>query len=156
MLAGYDPCLDDHAKVYYNRLDVQTALHVIKGSQLKNWSICNNDINLNWQDSRFSVLPIYKKLIAAGFRIWVYSGDTDGRVPVISTRYSLNALKLPKKGSWRPWFHNEQVGGWIQAYEGLTFATFRGAGHAVPLFKPSSALAFFRSYLSGTSLPDER
>lgn len=156
MLAGYDPCLDDHAKVYYNRLDVQTALHVIKGSQLRNWSICNNDINLNWQDSRFSVLPIYKKLIAAGFRIWVYSGDTDGRVPVISTRYSLNALKLPKKGSWRPWFHNEQVGGWIQDYEGLTFATFRGAGHAVPLFKPSCALAFFRSYLSGTSLPDER
>lgn len=156
MLAGYDPCLDDHAKVYYNRHDVQTALHVTKGSELKDWSICNGYISDEWLDSRFSVLPIYKKMIAAGFRIWVYSGDTDGRVPVISTRYCLNALKLPTKGSWRPWYHNEQVGGWIQEYEGLTFATFKGAGHAVPLFNPSGALAFFRSYLSGTSLPNTR
>lgn len=156
MLAGYDPCLDDHGKVYYNRYDVQRALHVTKDLQLKNWSICNYDIFNNWKDGRFSVLPIYKKLIAAGLRIWVYSGDTDGRVPVLSTRYSLNALGLPTIGSWHPWYHNEQVSGWIQEYEGLTFATFKGAGHAVPLFKPSNALAFFRSYLSGTALPEER
>jgi serine carboxypeptidase-like clade 2 len=25
-----------------------------------------------WSDSKTSVLPIYKKLIAAGLRIWVY------------------------------------------------------------------------------------
>jgi len=156
MLAGYDPCLDDHGELYYNRYDVQRALHVTKDLQLKNWSICNYDIFNNWKDGRFSVLPIYKKLIAAGLRIWVYSGDTDGRVPVLSTRYSLNALRLPTIGSWHPWYHNEQVSGWIQEYEGLTFATFKGAGHAVPLFKPSDALAFFRSYLSGTALPEER
>ena len=104
---------------------------------------CSDDIFQNWKDSRFSVLPIYKKLIAAGFRIWVYryfnflwllssctvrlsafssvcciiltcfnllnSGDTDGRVPVLSTRYCLNALGLPTRGTWRPWYHNEQA-----------------------------------------------
>ncbi|MCL7033376.1 hypothetical protein MKW94_001353, partial [Papaver nudicaule] len=30
----------------------------------------------------FSILPIYTKLIKAGLKIWIYSGDTDGRVPV--------------------------------------------------------------------------
>lgn len=49
-----------------------------------------------------------------------------------------------------------QVGGWIQEYEGLTFATFRGAGHAVPLFKPSESLAFFSSFLKGESPPFQR
>ncbi|GJX49341.1 serine carboxypeptidase-like protein 25 [Tanacetum coccineum] len=32
------------------------------------------------------------------------------------------------------------VGGWTEVYEGLTFATVRGAGHEVPLFKPRAAL----------------
>jgi len=35
----------------------------------------------------------------------------------------------------------QYVSGWVQEYEGLTFATFRGAGHAVHNFKPSSSCA---------------
>ncbi|XP_077243233.1 serine carboxypeptidase-like 32 [Tasmannia lanceolata] len=153
ILGGYDPCLDNYAEVFYNRADVQKALHVSDGHLLKNWSICNNEIFHGWKDSKPSVLDIYKKLIAAGLRIWVYSGDTDGRVPVLSTRYSLGALGLPITGSWRPWYHKKQVSGWLQEYKGLTFATFRGAGHAVPIFKPSESLAFFSSFLAGESLP---
>ncbi|KAK1284682.1 Serine carboxypeptidase-like 31 [Acorus calamus] len=48
------------------------------------------------------------------------------------------------------------VSGWLQEYEGLLFATFRGAGHSVPSFKPSSSLAFFASFLAGESPPLER
>lgn len=40
ILGGYDPCLDDYAKGYYNKPEVQKALHVSNGLQLKNWSIC--------------------------------------------------------------------------------------------------------------------
>ncbi|PIN19743.1 Serine carboxypeptidases (lysosomal cathepsin A) [Handroanthus impetiginosus] len=156
MMGGYDPCLDDYAKSYYNRPEVQKALHVGDGISLKNWSICNMSLFYRWSDSKDSVLPIYKKLIAAGLRIWVYSGDTDGRVSVLSTRYSLRSLGLPIKRPWRPWYHQKQVGGWLQEYDGLTFATFRGAGHAVPIFKPSESLAFFRSFLAGESLPSQR
>lgn len=36
-MGGYDPCLDDYTASYYNRPDVQKALHV---HHLKNWSIC--------------------------------------------------------------------------------------------------------------------
>ncbi|TXG47336.1 hypothetical protein EZV62_026630 [Acer yangbiense] len=156
IMGGFDPCLDDYAKTFYNRLDVQKALHVSDGIKLRNWSICNNTIFDRWSDSAITVLPIYSKLIQAGLRIWVYSGDTDGRVPVLSTRYSLNALGLPITKSWRPWYHEKQVSGWYQEYAGLTFATFRGAGHAVPCFKPSESLALFSAFLFGQSLPSMR
>ncbi|KAG5234920.1 hypothetical protein OIU78_024637 [Salix suchowensis] len=156
IMGGYDPCLDEYAKAFYNRPDVQQALHVSDGQHLKNWSICNTKIFVEWLESKPSVLPIYKKLIAAGLRIWVYSGDTDGRVPVLSTRYSLSSLGLPITKTWRPWYHQKEVSGWFQEYEGLTFATFRGAGHAVPIFKPSNSLAFFSAFLLGESLPSVR
>ncbi|KAK6149890.1 hypothetical protein DH2020_017415 [Rehmannia glutinosa] len=149
VMGGYDPCLDDYTKSYYNRPDVQKALHVSDGIRLRNWSICNMTVFDGWSDSKGSVLPIYKKLIDAHLRIWVYSGDTDGRVPVLSTRYSLSSLGLPIKTAWRPWYHQKQ-------YDGLTFATFRGAGHAVPIFKPSESLAFFASFLAGESPPSQR
>lgn len=48
---------------------------------------------------------------------------------------------------------NLQVAGWVQEYKGLTFATFRGAGHAVPLFKPSESLAFFAAFINDESPP---
>ncbi|ESQ29337.1 hypothetical protein EUTSA_v10023439mg [Eutrema salsugineum] len=155
---GFDPCLDDYARVFYNRADVQKSLHATDGVHLKNWTICNHDIfsHWNWTDSKPSVLPIYKKLIAGRFRVWVYSGDTDGRVPVLSTRYWINKLELPIKTTWRPWYNEKQVSGWFQEYEGLTFATFKGAGHDVPSFKPSESLAFFSCFLNGLPPPSSR
>uniref|UniRef100_A0A0D3ACW8 Peptidase S10 serine carboxypeptidase n=1 Tax=Brassica oleracea var. oleracea TaxID=109376 RepID=A0A0D3ACW8_BRAOL len=82
------------------------------------------------------------------------SGDADGRVPVIGSRYCVEALGLPVKSEWRSWFHNHQVGGRITEYEGgLTFVTVRGAGHLVPLNKPEEALALFSSFLNGQALP---
>ncbi|KAF3451529.1 hypothetical protein FNV43_RR07624 [Rhamnella rubrinervis] len=156
IMGGYDPCLDGYAKAFYNRKDVQKALHVSNGLELKNWSICNYTMFEKWSYTKSSVLPIYKKLIAGGLRIWVYSGDTDGRVPVLSTRYSLNSLGLKITKPWRPWYHQKQVSGWVQEYEGLTFATFRGAGHAVPCFKPDNTLAFFAAFLQGVPPPSTR
>lgn len=47
-----------------------------------------------------------------------------------------------------------KVGGWTEVYEGLTFATVRGAGHEVPLVKPREALQLFRSFLRGEPLPE--
>lgn len=82
------------------------------------------------------------------------SGDTDGRVPVTSTRYSINRLGLKTKEEWRAWFHKLEVSGWVETYEkGLLLATVRGAGHQVPTFAPSQSLALFSHFLSNTTLP---
>uniref|UniRef100_A0A803LC33 Carboxypeptidase n=1 Tax=Chenopodium quinoa TaxID=63459 RepID=A0A803LC33_CHEQI len=59
------------------------------------------------------------------------SGDTDGRIPVTSTRESLNKMGLQIKTKWHPWFIKGEVGGYTQVYEGnLTFATVKFFGDA--------------------------
>ncbi|RWR91217.1 serine carboxypeptidase 24 [Cinnamomum micranthum f. kanehirae] len=150
---GYDPCTENYAEKYFNRLDVQRAMHAnLTGIPYK-WTACSDVLIKSWKDSQFSMLPTYKELIAAGLRIWVFSGDTDSVVPVTATRFSLNHLKLPVKTRWYPWYSGNEVGGWTEVYHGLTFATVRGAGHEVPLFQPKRAFRLFRSFLAGKELP---
>jgi len=81
----------------------------------------------------------------------------DGRVPVTSTRYSINEMGLKVEEEWRAWFHKSQVAGWMQTYEGgLTLATVRGAGHQVPAFAPQQSLSLFAHFLSSKTLPASR
>jgi hypothetical protein len=37
------------------------------------------------------------------------SGDTDGRIPVTSTRLTLNKLGLKTVQEWTPWYDHQQV-----------------------------------------------
>ncbi|XP_010024824.2 serine carboxypeptidase-like 33 [Eucalyptus grandis] len=155
--AGYDPCYSQYAEMYFNRQDVQSSLHVRAVNSNFKWNVCNNSMLNTYNYTVFSVLPIYTKLIKGGLKIWVYSGDADGRVPVIGTRYCVEALGLSIKSPWRSWYHDHQVGGRMVEYEeGLTLLTVRGAGHLVPLNKPSEALALFHSFLTGQDLPKQR
>ncbi|XP_031268538.1 serine carboxypeptidase-like 25 isoform X1 [Pistacia vera] len=152
-ISGYDPCTEKYAEIYYNRPDVQKALHANITKIPYMWTACSELLNRNWNDTDVSVLPIYRQMIAGGLRVWVFSGDVDSVVPVTATRYSLAQLKLTTKIPWYPWYVKKQVGGWTEVYEGLTFATVRGAGHEVPLFKPRAALQLFKSFLRGEPLP---
>ncbi|KAK4403175.1 Serine carboxypeptidase-like 34 [Sesamum angolense] len=152
-LAGYDPCASDYTEVYFNRPDVQHALHANLTKIPYPWTHCSDNITF-WRDAPTSILPIIKKLIAAGQRVWVFSGDTDGRVPVTATRYSLRKLRLNIKQDWTPWYTDKhQVGGWTVEYDGLTFVTVRGAGHEVPTFKPRQALQLVKHFLQDQRLP---
>ncbi|KAJ7555078.1 hypothetical protein O6H91_05G021400 [Diphasiastrum complanatum] len=154
-LAGTaDPC-SDSVTPYLNLPEVQAALHV---SSPSNWSQCSDTVfyNYNHADIFGSVLPTYRQLVGNGLRIWIYSGDVDGNVPTTGTRYWINQLKLPIHIPWYPWNHENQVGGWTQIYEGLTFITVRGAGHMVPSIKPAEAVSIFRSFLAGKPLSSFR
>lgn len=98
-------------------------------------------------------MPAIKKAVEAGLRVWVYSGDTDGVVPVTGTRRALTKLGLKTVEEWREWFTSDQVGGYTLGYEGLTFVTVRGAGHMVPTLKPVQASQLFEHFLAGKDLP---
>ncbi|PKA55034.1 Serine carboxypeptidase-like 35 [Apostasia shenzhenica] len=155
-VCGYDPCTEDYVEKYFNREDVQIALHANVTRLSYQYSSCSEVIE-KWNDSPATVLPILHKLMNAGLRIWVYSGDTDGRVPVTSTRYSIKEMRLKAKGGWRAWYYEEQVAGWFVEYEeGLTLATVRGAGHQVPVFAPDRSLALLSHFLHGRTLPTGR
>ncbi|KAK4790121.1 hypothetical protein SAY86_017425 [Trapa natans] len=149
----YDPCTEKHSVQYFNRPEVQHALHVNKEFAPAKWDTCSDLVNTNWKDSPRTVLDIYGELMDAGLRIWVFSGDTDAVIPVTSTRYSIDSLHLPTTKPWRAWYDDGQVGGWTQEYVGLTFVSVRGAGHEVPLHKPKLALALIKAFLAGTSMP---
>lgn len=149
----YDPCTEQHSVVYYNLPEVQQALHVYTDNAPSKWATCSDEVSATWKDSPKTVLDVYRELIHAGLRIWIFSGDTDAIIPVTSTRYSVDALKLPTVGPWRAWYDDGQVGGWSQEYAGLTFVTVRGAGHEVPLHKPKQALTLINAFLKGTSMP---
>ncbi|KAJ8747606.1 hypothetical protein K2173_014468 [Erythroxylum novogranatense] len=133
-VSGYDPCTENYAEKYYNRPDVQKAMHAnVTGIPYK-WTACSDVLIKNWNDSESSMLPTYKELIAAGLRIWVFSGDTDSVVPVMATRFSLSHLNLTIKTRWYPWYS--------------------GAGHEVPLFQPKRAFILFTSFLAGNHYQD--
>ncbi|XP_057430957.1 serine carboxypeptidase II-2-like [Lotus japonicus] len=151
--AGYDPCTAEHSTIYFNLPEVQRILHVDPNHKPAKWEACSVVINSHWKDSPRTVLNVFHELIHSGLRIWVFSGNTDGVLPVTSTRYSINALKLSTVSPWRPWYDDEEVGGWTQEYAGLTFVTVRGAGHEVPLHRPKLALTLLKSFLAGTSMP---
>nr|XP_009794123.1 PREDICTED: serine carboxypeptidase-like 34 [Nicotiana sylvestris] len=150
---GYDPCLSDYTEMYMNRPDVQAALHANVTKIPYRWTHCSDNITF-WSDAPSSMLPIIKKLIDGGLRVWVYSGDTDGRIPVTATRLTLRKLGLKINEDWTPWYtNNKQVGGWTVGYDGLSFVTVRGAGHQVPTFKPKQALQLVRHFLANKKLP---
>ncbi|KAF7127964.1 hypothetical protein RHSIM_Rhsim11G0168300 [Rhododendron simsii] len=78
------------------------------------------------------------------------SGDMDAVVPVSSTRYSIGALNLTAIKPWRPWLDDVgEVGGHKVVYDGLTFATVRGAGHQATQSEPLRALSLFKYFLAG-------
>ncbi|KAK3030573.1 hypothetical protein RJ639_039451 [Escallonia herrerae] len=153
--AGYDPCLSTYTEEYMNRQDVQEALHSNVTKIPYTWTHCSDRITF-WADSADSMLPVIRKLIAGGLRIWIFSGDTDGRIPVTATRYTLRKLGLKTIEEWSRWYtNNKQVGGWTVTYEGLMFVTIRGAGHQVPTFKPKEALRLIRHFLANEKLPSK-
>ncbi|KAJ4893143.1 Serine carboxypeptidase-like 27 [Raphanus sativus] len=153
MSRAYDPCTERYSNVYFNRVEVQKALHANVTRLSYPWKSCSDIVGNYWTDSPVSMLPIYRELIAAGLKIWVFSGDTDAVVPITATRYSIDALKLATITNWYPWYDHGKVGGWSQVYKGLTLVTVTGAGHEVPLHRPRQAFIIFRAFLENKPMP---
>ncbi|MQM16685.1 hypothetical protein Taro_049645 [Colocasia esculenta] len=148
----FDPCTDYYVEAYLNLAEVQAALHANVTKLHYPWQGCSDQVG--WDDKPRTVLPLIRELMQHGIRIMVYSGDVDGVIPVTSTRYSINMLKLPVKTPWQSWSCRGELGGYSIVYQGgLTLATVRGAGHEVPSYQPRRALVLLTSFLNGEPLP---
>ncbi|XP_024990476.1 serine carboxypeptidase-like 27 [Cynara cardunculus var. scolymus] len=153
MFRGSDNCIIKHTKIYMNRPDVQKAFHANVTRLPYPWITCSDIVRGSWTDSPTTMLPIFKELIKAGIRIWVFSGDTDAVLPLTGTRYSIKALNLKTLIDWHAWYDKDKVGGWSQVYEGMTYLTVKGAGHEVPMDRPRLALTLFAHFLKNITLP---
>ncbi|KAI8027657.1 Serine carboxypeptidase-like 40 [Camellia lanceoleosa] len=105
---NFDPCSDYYVYAYLNRADVQEALHANVTKLSYDWEPCSQVIR-RWEDSPSTIIPLLQELMANGLRVWLFSGDIDGRIPVTSTKYSINKMKLHLKTPWHSWYLNGEV-----------------------------------------------
>ncbi|KAL3160668.1 hypothetical protein ABBQ32_010584 [Trebouxia sp. C0010 RCD-2024] len=151
----YDPCVDNEVEIYFNRQDVQKAMHANTTGMPGPWLGCNPLIAYSMDDLVASMLPTYRDILRhkADLDILIFSGDVDGSVPVMGTRRWVASLQLPIVKEWRPWYsHTGQVGGYVEVYDGLTFSTVRNAGHMVPYTQAERAYYLFSHWIHGKEL----
>ncbi|CAN6855207.1 unnamed protein product [Brassica oleracea] len=158
MSMGVDVCMKHERQLYFNLPAVQHALHANRTSLPYQWSMCSTLVNYSGIDGNINMLPILKRIIQNKTYVWISSGDQDSVVPLLGSRTLVRELAHDLNFSttlpYGPWFHKNQVGGWVTEYgKILTFATVRGAAHMVP-YAPSRALHIFSSFVRGRRLPN--
>ncbi|XP_048437628.1 serine carboxypeptidase-like 45 [Pyrus x bretschneideri] len=151
-----DVCIGDETVTYFNRPDVQEALH----ARLTSWTTCSNGgvLEYDMKNLEIPMLPVLGDLVKSGIRVLIYSGDQDSVIPLMSTRTLVSGLAkdlgLQTNVPYRVWFEEKQVAGWTQVYsDALSYATIRGAGHEAPISQPERSLLLFTSFLTGMPLP---
>ncbi|XP_042483311.1 serine carboxypeptidase-like 45, partial [Macadamia integrifolia] len=154
-----DVCVEDETTKYFNRVDVQKALHA-RLLGVTSWVSCSDNLHYKKLNFEESMIPVVGSLIRSGIRILVFSGDQDSVIPLTGTRTLLhglaNKLGLNTTTTYRAWFEGKQVGGWMQVYGNiLSFATIRGASHKAPFSQPERSLVLFNAFLKGKPLPEE-
>lgn len=144
------PCVNDEvATSWLNNDAVRKAIHVDKASGA--WELCTDRIS--FRHDAGGMIPYHKNLTRLGYRALIFSGDHDMCVPFTGTEAWTRSLGYRVVDEWRSWISNDQVAGYLQAYENnLTFLTVKGSGHTVPEYKPREALDFYSRWLEGKSI----
>jgi len=157
----YPTCAEEYSKKYLSREDVQKA---IGARRLKEWNMCGlvnagTPDHLDGQGKTYhfnfeSRIPYYKEWLKDGkLDILVYSGDADYILNFKCTENWLSALNMTVKKDFVAWRGSDrQVAGYLTEFEGLHFATVKGAGHMVPKDRPVHALDMFKAFLTGRSI----
>jgi len=140
------PCTASQGAInYFNLAAVKTALGVDSSTV---WTQCNYALYQKYVSINDTV-NIYKTLKANSIRILVYSGDTDSKVPTLDTLKWIVSLGW-KPNDWNVWnITAGTISGFVQKYDGLTFATIKGAGHMAPAWKREEAYYLFSRFIQG-------
>ncbi|XP_042481612.1 serine carboxypeptidase-like 45 [Macadamia integrifolia] len=151
-----DVCVEDETTKYFNRDDVQKALHA-RLLGVSSWASCSHILHYQLLNLEESTVPLISSLISSGIRVLIFSGDQDSVIPLTGTRTLLhglaNKLGLKTTTTYRAWFEGKQVGGWTQEYGNiLSFATIRGASHKAPFSQPERSFVLFNAFLEGKPL----
>ncbi|KAF8015378.1 hypothetical protein BT93_H1014 [Corymbia citriodora subsp. variegata] len=144
-------CVDDEVAVaWLNDEAVRKAIHAAPASVAGPWWICARRVMDSYSRDAGSMIPYHKSLTSQGYRVLIYSGDHDRRVPFTGTQAWTRSIGYKIIDEWRPWMTNDQVAGYLQGYDNnFTFLTIKGAGHTVPQTKPREALEFYSRWLDG-------
>ncbi|GJX54236.1 2-alkenal reductase, partial [Tanacetum coccineum] len=75
------------------KVDVQEEIHANVIKLDHTWESCSyndqiSDIIQDWNDSPSTIIPLLREFMENNLRVWIFSGDTYGRVPITSTKYT--------------------------------------------------------------------
>lgn len=141
----------DEVTTYINSAEVRTALNIPESVQA--YEECSGPVGENWHYQEEASEWIYKVLKANNITMLHYSGDTDAAVPTYGTRRWIQNLNWEVKSAWAPWYTNgangNQVSGYFEKYDGLTFATVKGVGHMAPQWARQAMQELITGYIHG-------
>jgi len=143
---NYDPCIFSYMIHYLNLPEVQKAIH----ARPTKWEGFG-DLDYSVESMHRCTIPLFQKFLSTprskSWRILVYSGDFDAAVPFLGSQKWVYCLGLPVKRDWHEWNFNKQFGGNSIDYDGLTFLTVHGTGHAIPWYTPALGYEVFQRWI---------
>ncbi|KAE8008138.1 hypothetical protein FH972_004678 [Carpinus fangiana] len=138
-----------YSYIWANDKTVQNALHVREGT-ITTWDRCNK--SMIYSHNIITSIDYHHNLTKKDLRGLVYSGDHDMVIPHVGTQEWIETLNLTIGDSWRPWFVESQVAGFVTIYTekkySLTFTTIKGGGHTAPEYRPRESLAMVERWFA--------
>ena len=136
---------------YFNNPIVRAQLKISPNAST--WDLCASDFN--YTQSMNATQWIWP-ILRGRYKLLKYSGDTDGAVPTWGTQQWIASLNWPVKEAWRPYYiyniYGQQVAGYVEVRDGLTFVTVHGAGHMAPQFKRQPTYNAIFKFIKGEPL----
>ena len=147
------PCFDtSNLDKYFNREDVQNALHV---EARREWNICSDEVENRYEIQDKGSIWAYPTLLREGIRILIFSGDTDAIVPFNGNQKWIKKLGLEIEKPWKQWRafdDQDNVSGYAIKYKGLTFSTVKGTGHMAPGWKRKECYYLISKFINNEEL----
>ncbi|KAI3754308.1 hypothetical protein L1987_54090 [Smallanthus sonchifolius] len=152
----------EYLDYYGNSEEVQKALHIRLGS-IESFVKSNATIHydVNKEDTEcysydiFTSIVYHETLTSKKCQALILSGDHDFTFPYVGVEQWIQFLNLPVESPWSPWFVNNQVAGYRTKYVkneySLTYATVKGSGHSIALYKPEEAWTILDGWLASHS-----
>jgi len=143
------PCVDGEFIIkYLNRPEVRHALYIPDSA--RGWDMCAGS-EFEYSINKIGSQWIYEAL-RGKIRMLHYSGDIDGAVPTTGTYNWIQTMGAKILEEYRPWMIDNELAGYVEEYDGLTFATVHGAGHMVPEDKPKQMSYLLNNWIKQNRL----
>ncbi|KAI3818475.1 hypothetical protein L1987_12283 [Smallanthus sonchifolius] len=140
-----------YSNIWANKKSVRQALHIREGTvdifQFTNASIralFGKPDTIYYSHDIFSSLSYYKQLATKNCHALVINGDHDMTFPYVGTKQWINSLKLRVQSPWQPWYEKT----YSEAKYFLKYATIKGAGHSIAIYKPEESMVVVERWLA--------
>ena len=148
----YNPCMGSWCPQYMNEETVLKAIHAYDHYD-RIWP--RHPVGWSYGSETQDIATLFPTFFSKkpDWKITVVSGDADSAVPFIGTQRWIECLDRDVVKDWFNWkwfdgFNND-VGGSVKVYDGITFQTIKGCGHTIPSYCPEQGYLFFQQYING-------